>query len=287
MCQPSQIDGRSRFQYKPSMKLQDKVAVVTGGSMGIGEAIAALFVNEGAKVVIASRDLQRADAARQRIGIPDGTLAVACDVRRRADLASLLKTTLERFGRIDIWINNAGHGLVDSIEQMSMADCRAMFDTNLFGAIEAMQLVIPQMKRQGGGTIVNVSSVAGHIAVPYMGAYCATKAALNAIGRAARVELRGTGVHVGTVCPGYVQTGFSAHALKGADRQRLASAARRGITAERVAEATLKLCLNKRREVIVPWTNRHLVTLYQNVPALVEAAMGRMLRPADATEKEG
>ena len=249
--------------------------------MGIGEAVAALFVAEGAKVVITSRDLGRAEAARHRIGSPDRTIAFACDVRRRTDLDGLLKTTLDRYGRVDIWINNAGHGLLDSVEQMSMVDCRAMFDTNLFGTIEAMQVVIPHMKSQGGGTIVNISSVAGHIAVPYMGAYCATKAALNAIGRAARIELRGTGVHVGTVCPGYVQTEFSAHALKGANRQRLSSAARRGITAERVAKAVLKACLNKRREVIVPWTNRHLVTLYQTAPALIEAAMGRMLRPAE------
>jgi short-subunit dehydrogenase len=215
MCRSSQVDAPQGFQYKRCMKLQGKVAVVTGASMGIGEAVAALFVKEGARVAISSRDLPRAEAARQRIASTDRTLALACDVRRRADLEALLKTTVDRFGRVDIWVNNAGHGLVDSIENMSMADCRAMFDTNLFGAIEAMQLAIAQMKRQGGGTIVNVSSVAGHIAVPYMAAYCATKAALNQMGRAARMELRGTGVNVMTVCPGFVSTSFSANAIKG------------------------------------------------------------------------
>lgn len=263
------------------MKLEGKVAVVTGASMGIGQAIAALLVAEGAKVVLASRDMGWAEAARQQIGRTERTLALACDVRKRSDLQALLDTTVSHFGRVDLWINNAGHGLLDSVEQMSLADCRSMFDTNLFGAIEAMQVAIPQMKRQGGGTIVNISSVAGHIAVPYMAAYCATKSALNSIGRAARLELRGTGVHVGTVCPGYVATEFSAHAIKGANRQRLSTAARRGVTPERVARAVLKACLNNRRQVIVPWRDRCLIKLYQNVPQLIEWAMGRMLRPAE------
>jgi short-subunit dehydrogenase len=274
------VDRRLSFQYKPSMKLEGKVAVVTGASMGIGEAIAALFVKEGAAVVVASRDLARAEAARQRIGHADRTLAVACDVRRRGDLEALLNSTLSRFGRVDIWINNAGHGLLDSVEQMSIAECRSMFDTNLFGAIEAMQVAIPQMKRQGAGTIVNISSVAGHIAVPYMAAYCATKAALNSIGRAARVELQRTGVHVMTVCPGYVSTSFSANAVKGTSRQRIAGAARRGIPPERVAAAVLRGVMARKREIVVPWRDRLVIKLYQNAPRVVEWMMARMLKPA-------
>src|SRR5258706_7580314 len=117
------------------MRMNGKIAVITGGSMGIGEAIAKAFANEGASVVITSRDVARAEAARVRIGHADRTLAVACDVQRRADLEALLRATLERFGRVDIWVNNAGHGLIDSVEQMSIAECRDMFDTNLFGAI--------------------------------------------------------------------------------------------------------------------------------------------------------
>ena len=261
------------------MKLDGKVAVVTGGSMGIGEAIAALFVREGASVVIASREMARAGAARGRIGHNDRTLAVACDVRRRGDLEALLKSAVDRFGRVDIWVNNAGHGLLDSLEQMNMSDCRSMFDTNLFGAIDAMQVAIPQMKRQGSGTIVNISSVAGHIAVPYMAAYCATKAALNQIGRAARIELQDAGIHVLTVCPGYVSTGFSDNALKGANRQRISRSVRRGIPAERVAAAVLKGILARKREIVVPARDRALIKLYQNAPRLIDKAMRRMMRP--------
>ena len=281
------VDRDVRFQYKRCMKLESKVAVVTGASMGIGEAIAALFVTEGAKVVLASRDVGRVEAARQRVGRSERTLALACDVRKRPELQTLLDTTVSHFGRVDIWINNAGHGLLDSVEQMSMADCRSMFDTNLFGVIDAMQVVIPQMKRQGDGTIMNVSSVAGHIAVPYMAAYCATKSALNSIDRAARIELRGSGVHVGTVCPGYVATDFAAHALRGANRQRLSTAARRGVTPQRVARAVLKACLNNRRQVVVPWRDQFLIRLYQHAPQIIEWAMGRMLRPAGPSSNQG
>src|SRR5207237_7916799 len=103
------------------------------------------------------------------------TLAVACDVRRRQDIQNLLQAALQRYGRVDVWINNAGFGMQDSVAQMDMAQCRMLFDTNLFGAIECMQLVAPVMKRQGSGTIINISSIAGHIPVPFMAAYAASK----------------------------------------------------------------------------------------------------------------
>src|SRR5262245_51191080 len=177
------------------MRLIGKVAVVTGASMGIGEAIAKKFAEEGANVVLSSRDQARAETARNRIGYFERTTAVACDVRQRDQIEHLLQATLEYFGHVDLWVNNAGHGLLDSVAEMDMAQCRQMFDTNLFGAIDAMQLVIPAMRKQKKGTIINISSVAGHIAVPNMAAYSATKFAMNAIGKAARVELAGTGVN--------------------------------------------------------------------------------------------
>ena len=119
------------------MRLTGNVVVITGASMGIGDALAREFAAEGASVVLSSRDAARADAARQKIRAPERTLAVACDVRRRADLEHLMKAALDRFQRVDIWINNAGYGLVDSVEMMDMAQCRSLFDTNLFGASRA------------------------------------------------------------------------------------------------------------------------------------------------------
>lgn len=266
--------------------------------MGIGEAIAACFVDEGANVVITSRDLSRAEIARERIaahappeaggsvGHPqpghERVLAFACDVRRREDLENLARAAMEKYGRIDIWVNNAGHGLLDSVEKMDAADYRALFDTNLFGAVEGMKVAIAPMRKQGAGTIINISSVAGHIAVPYMAAYSASKAALNAIGRAAAIELRGTGIRVMTVCPGYIATDFPTNATRGSDVQRLSPARKenRRVSADVVARATLNGYLKRKKHVVVPWNYRIYIGLYRLWPGLIEWSMARMLRQA-------
>src|SRR2546426_2941255 len=143
--------------------VSSKVVVVTGASMGIGEALARIFADHGARVVLLSRDAGRAEAACDRVGHAERTLALSCDVRNREEIDRVLSLTLHHFHRIDVWINNDGHGLLDSVAQLDMAACRETFDTNFFGAVESMLAVIPVMKQQGAGTIINISSVAGHI----------------------------------------------------------------------------------------------------------------------------
>ena len=250
--------------------------VVTGASMGIGEAIARVFADHGASVVMLSRDAGRVEAARARVGNAERTLAMACDVRHREDVDRVIGLTMHHFKGIDVWVNNAGHGLLDSVAQMDMAACREMFDTNLFGAVGAMQAVIPVMRQKGGGTIINVSSVAGHIPLPFHAAYSATKFALNAMGKAAGVELKKDGIHVLTVCPGYVRTAFGENAVRGNELKQVRPGSVKGITAERVARATLRGYLKQKREVIVPWTMYAPVKIYQHFPGLVEWMMGRM-----------
>jgi uncharacterized protein len=257
------------------MELSGKVVVVTGASMGIGEEIAKIFADHGASVVMLSRDAGRVEAARGRIGNGERTLAMACDVKHREDVDRVIGLTLHHFKRIDVWVNNAGHGLLDSVAQVDMAACREMFETNLFGAVGAMQAVIPVMRQQGGGTIINISSVAGHIPIPFHGAYSATKFALNAMGNAARVELKKDGIHVLTVCPGYVRTAFSENAVRGNELKRVRPGSVKGITAERAARATLRGYLKRKREVIVPWSMYLPVRIYQHFPGLVEWVMGR------------
>jgi short-subunit dehydrogenase len=258
------------------MALEGKVVVVTGASMGIGEAIAKIFADHAAAVVMLSRDAGRVEAARARVGHSDRTLAMACDVRHREEIDRALGLTLHHFQKVDVWVNNAGHGLLDSVASMEMAACREMFDTNFFGAVSAMQAVIPVMREQGGGTIINISSVAGHVPVPFHAAYSATKFALNAIGKGAGVELRKDGIHVLTVCPGYVRTAFGDNAIRGGELKRVRPARVRGITAERVARATLQGYLKRKREVIVPWTMYFPQKIYQLFPALVEWSMAKM-----------
>jgi short-subunit dehydrogenase len=152
------------------------------------------------------------------------------------------------------------------------------FDTNFFGEVEAMQAVIPVMQQQGSGTIINVSSVAGHIPIPFHAMYSATKFAMNAIGKAARIELKDSGINLLTVCPGYVRTDFSANAVKGKELKQVRPTRVREITAERVARAVLRGYLKQKREVVVPWTMHPVIKIYQLFPGLVEWSMVKMAR---------
>jgi uncharacterized protein len=260
--------------------VEGKVVAVTGASMGIGEAIGGIFLEHGANTVLLSRDANRAEAARARIGHIERSLALSCDVRNREEIDRVLGLTIHHFRRIDIWVNNAGHGLLDSVSGLDMTACRELFDTNFFGTVAAMQAVLPHMIQQGSGTIINISSVAGHIPLPFHAAYSATKFAMNAFGKGAGVELKNAGIQVMTVCPGYVRTEFGAHAVRGRDSKTVRPSAVRGISAERVARAVLRGYLKKKREVIVPWTMHPVIKLYQLFPGVVEWGMTRMARAA-------
>src|SRR5271168_3090088 len=134
------------------MQMDGKVVVVTGASMGIGEAIAQVFADEGASVVLLSRDANRAEAARHRIGHTDRTLAMACDVRNRDEINRAVALTLHHFDRVDVWVNNAGVGIRDTVADMDSSALRELFETNLFGTISCMQAVVPAMREEGGGT---------------------------------------------------------------------------------------------------------------------------------------
>jgi short-subunit dehydrogenase len=259
------------------MEMNGKVVVVTGASMGIGEAIAKVFADEGASVVLLSRDVGRGEAARQRVGHAERTMALACDVRSREEIDRVLAQTLAKFGRLDVWVNNAGIGIRDLVAEMDMAACRELFETNFFGAVASLQAAVPAMRKAGGGTIINISSVAGHVPVPYMGAYSATKFALNAIGKAARVELKRDNIKVLTVCPGYVQTDFGTHLVTN-KVGNIRPQSVKGISVERVARATYDGYRKRKREVIVPWTMIPMIKLYQLLPGLVEWVMGRMMK---------
>lgn len=262
------------------MKLQGKVAVITGASMGIGEAIAKLFLQEGASVALCARDLPRTEAARQRIGgTADNSLAVSCDVSKREQVDALMQAALKKFGRIDVLVNNAGFGLNDSVEKMNVADLRAMFDTNLFGTIECIQAVAPIMRQHGGGDIINISSVSGHISTPYMGGYAATKHAMNAIGKAARLELLRHNINVCTVCPGYIATEFTKNMVKGTQPQRVGGSNKWAVGPEVVAKDTLNALLKRKRQVVTPGFYWIFIKLYENAPWLVERSIRRGLKP--------
>jgi short-subunit dehydrogenase len=262
------------------MKLQGKNVVITGASMGIGEAIAKLFLQEGARLVLCARDLARVEAAAQRIGGgAENVLCRACDVSRREQVDALMQAAVEKFGRIDILVNNAGFGLNDSVEKMDVVELRRMFDTNFFGALDCMQAAMPIMRRQGVGDIVNISSVAGHISTPYGGGYAASKHAMQAIGMAARMELKRHNINVVTICPGYIATDFPQNMIKGSQPQRIGGSAQRGATADVVARDTLKAVVKRKRQAVTPWFYWMAIKLYENAPAFVESRISKAMKP--------
>jgi 3-oxoacyl-[acyl-carrier protein] reductase len=194
--------------------LPDKIAIVTGGSRGIGRAVAAALLDAGASVVITGTDAARLAEAREALfastpGSADRLMVSRTDVRREGDVETLMASASKRFGGIDILINNAGVGGFADVAAMTKDQWHHVIDTNLTGVFHCCHAAIPHLKSRGGGWIINVSSLAGKNPFAGGGAYCASKAGLNAFSEALMQEVRHDGIRVSTVMPGSVRTGFS------------------------------------------------------------------------------
>jgi short-subunit dehydrogenase len=227
------------------MELRDAVVLVTGASSGIGAATARAAAEAGAKVVLAARRADRIEALAAEL--PDA-LAVPADVTREGDVAAVVERALERYGRVDVLINNAGQGLHEPIERIRLDDLRAVLELNVVAALAAMQAVIPPMRRQGAGAIVNVSSGTTLHTMPGVGGYAATKAALNTLSAVARLELAGDGIVVSTVFPRITDTDFHDVLRAGA----LRAGAPRGHAPEQVAAVILDLVESGEEQAVLP-----------------------------------
>jgi len=190
--------------------LRNRVVVITGASAGIGREAALLFAQEGAHVVVAARRAERLEVVRQQIEALGGRcLAVPTDVANRALVQRLLDATLEHFGRVDVWINNAGSGLVGSLEQTTEEEMRRLWEVNYMGTFHGCQVALQQMRRQGSGHIMNVSSMAARFPLPLNAAYTATKYAINGLTEALELELAGSGIRVSLIMPSFTDTEFA------------------------------------------------------------------------------
>ena len=189
------------------MDIEDSVILVTGASSGIGAATARAAAAAGARVVLAARREARIRALAEEL--PDAR-PVACDVTDSDQLAQAVRTAVDVHGRLDVLVNNAGQGLHVPLEAVDPADFRAVLDLNVVAPLAAMQAVIPIMRSQGAGSIVNVSSGTTLVVRPGAGAYAASKAALNMLSSVARMELAGDGIAVSTVYPFITATDFHA-----------------------------------------------------------------------------
>lgn len=191
------------------MLLKNKTAVVTGGSKGIGFAIAETLINNGASVFICSRDERDLREALERLSPSGPVKGEVCDVRSEESVKAMLTACVENFGGVDILINNAGVGYFGkTVEEMSGDEFRQTLETNLFGVFYTCHHSIPLMKQRGAGYIINISSLAGQNAHPRMAAYNASKFGLNGFSEAMMQEVRHDNIKVSYICPGSVNTAF-------------------------------------------------------------------------------
>ena len=223
--------------------LRGRVAIVTGGSRGIGLAIARALVAEGVQVAVTGRSEAHLAAARPSIESagPGAVETLQADVRRADEVARAIDATVARFGGLDILINNAGIGVFASVAAMTTAQWTEVIETNLTGVFHACLAALPHLQRRGGGFIINISSLAGKNPFANGAAYCASKAGLNAFSEALMQEVRYDNIRVSYVMPGSVSTEFvGGDASKGADWK---------IAPEEVAEVVVNLLRHNPRSL--------------------------------------
>lgn len=223
--------------------LNGKVALITGASSGIGAALALGISREGGTVVLAARRKEKLESlAAQIAGEGHTALTLPTDVTRSADAERLVRTAIERFGRLDILVNNAGRGHFASVEDTTDEMIRSMFELNVFPLWYTTRPALVQMKKQGSGHVINVASMAGKLGYPYNSAYVAAKHACVGFTHALRMELVETGIHATVVCPAGVLTDWASvteggsmlpfFSASGPEIKRLAS--ERGISLPRI-----------------------------------------------------
>lgn len=251
--------------------MKGKVAVVTGASSGIGEATARELALRGASVVLASRAVDRLEALRRKISASGGVaLAVETDVSDRGSVEAMVGRTVGELGSLDVLVNNAGLGLSGKIAEVRTEDVRHVFEVNTIGPLNCIQSALVHMER--GGRIINISSVVGRRAIPKVGAYCASKAALGVLSDALRVEVADRGISVTSVYPGTTRTSFRENSRRTRDEKR--GWRPKGVTPERVAQRIADAADKGPRDVYVTIPDRLFVAGVTLLPGIADRVLG-------------
>jgi short-subunit dehydrogenase len=254
-------------------ELKGKIIAITGASSGIGEVMAREFANAGAVPVLLARSIDKLEAIAKTL--PGKQAFYRMDVRSDEQVTETVRQIAETFGRIDVWINNAGYGVFEKLQDASMDTLQDMMDVNYLGTARCTKAVLPFMLSAGAGHIVNVASMAGKIGTPKATAYSATKHAVLGFTNSLRMELAGTGIQVTAVNPGPIATSFF-------DRADPTGAYVANVKAfmlkpERVARAIVDAVRTGKAEVNLPYSAAFGVKLLQLFPGLLGGIALRML----------
>ena len=283
------------WRAREAYDFNGKSVVITGGSRGLGLVMARELAGEGARLTLLARDegeLGRAATdIRTREPFAD-VLTVVADVRKRYEAERAIARTLEQYGRVDVLINNAGIIQVGPLDHMKLADYEDAMNTHFWGPLYMVLAAVPHMRREGGGRIVNISSIGGKIAVPHLVPYSASKFALTGLSDGLRAELMRDNIVVTTVCPGLMRTGSPVNAMfKGKRPQEYAwfaisdSLPLASINAERAARQIVSACRRGDAELVITVQAKLAVLARAIAPELFQDAMALMngLLPGPST----
>jgi short-subunit dehydrogenase len=280
------LAGRAVMRRLNEYDLQGRTVLITGGSRGLGLVMARECVQQGARVAICARDQQELDAAHEDLVQRGGeAFAVQCDLTKQPEVGRMVRAVQDRFGEIDVLINNAGVITVGPVEEMTIADYEEAMQVNYWAALYTTLAVLPGMRARGEGRIVNIASIGARISVPHLLPYSASKFALYGWSSGLRAELARDGIVVTTICPGLMRTGSPRNAnFKGQHRAEYAwfsisdSLPIIAMSAERAARQILAACKHGEAEIVLSLPAKIAVTLHSLFPGVTTDILGLVNR---------
>jgi len=274
------LAGRQLVRGSRQIDFNGRFVVITGGSRGLGLVIARRLSAEGARICLLARNEDELKRAAEHFPPDADVMPIRCDIRRRADVRAAVDAILDRWGTIDVLINNAGVIQVGPLEHMTAADFENAMATHFWGPLHLMFEVVPSMRQRRFGRIVNISSIGGRLAVPHLAPYCASKFALAGLSDAVRAELNQYGIRVTTVTPGLMRTGSPRNAdVKGQHKAEYAwfaiADSLPGVTAsaETSARQIIDACRYGDPELTITVPARLAMAINHLVPSAVARAM--------------
>ncbi|HYL66442.1 MAG TPA: SDR family NAD(P)-dependent oxidoreductase [Nitrosopumilaceae archaeon] len=264
------------------MDYANKVVVITGASSGIGEESVIEFAKRKSKVVLVSRNKQNLEVVAEKIKKYNSEFLVyPCDISKKDEVEKMGRDVLEKFGRIDVLVNNAGFGIYSPIHESKIEEIESQMATNYFGMIYCIKIFLPKMLEQKSGHIVNVASVAASFGIPGIAPYCASKFAMLGFSEGLYHELKGTGVGITVVSPIMVKTNF----LKHQSFKSFPKYSSMSLSSSAVAKAIVRASSSPRLEIIIPSVVRIAVWFKQTFPYLINPIIGTAFRKSMKARK--